>query len=644
MALSKIKLSLVDKLKMSFLTDENKQKFIEEKEREARRLAREEREDVDSVEDREDIAGVVTGDPERSESVSEGSVGEDVPKKKVVVVKKKKRVDEVESSVGSSVVSGEDSESRKSGLNLFGNEDSGVVSGVVSGDNVDSDYGSGSLSDGSDDVDLFGSGSEESVGDVVVPEIDDDGEVDEYLERTRREAELLKKAEMMRKKELERLRYTEIMLSLPPGNFEVTLRYALAEGIPEWYLREEGLIQDEIDFDDLNAEVSGSSVASADESEVVDVESGDEDDSGTVDSGHFDAADVVREVSIRESDSIEVLVGDDEDDRVIEVADGEMEVPSDDVTDKKVQSSLLDRLKKIDANRVKREVLKVDGDQVFVKEQVTDRLGSVKSNYANYRVSSGSGLSVGQTLDGTETLERVESSVVIDGEDYTLSAEDEVMLREIVSLREVWIVTKDVAWVEGLEQLMSGTRYRIHVVLNERDFLMATRNVDNVIVITQQIPEEAQVSIVSYLKYLAEEKRSARLVSITSSLVNSPLIEHVFEELTEKTLDVYYEEFTSDLYNFSRRPMRELLKSISFDLSDDLADSVLEFEILEGVSIGNYEEIHVDGSDFEIDSLVDGYVELEIDLGDTFEMEIEIDGSSEISIDGDIEIDVERGN
>ena len=653
MELSKIKLSLVDKLKMSFLTDENKQKFIEEKEREARRLAREEREDVDSVEDREDIAGVVTGDPERSESVSEGSVGEDVPKKKVIVVKKKTRLDDDEygvgssvgSEVGSEVVSGEDSESRKSGLNLFGNEDSGVVSGVVSGDNVDSDSGSGSVSDGSDDEDLFGSGSEESVGDVVVSAIDDDGEVDEYLEKTRREAELLKKAELMRKKELERLNYMEIMLNLPPGNFEVTLRYALDAGIPEWYLREEGLIQDEIDFDDLSAEVSSSFEDTVEDS-VEDREDRVEDSVEEVgtEPDLFEVSDVVREVTLAESEQLEVSVSEDVDDRVVEVGDDPIEVPSDDVTDKKVQSSLLDRLKKIDANRVKREVLKVDGDQVFVKEQVTDRQGSVKSNYANYKVSSGVGLSVGQTLDGTETLERVDSSVVIDGEDYTLSAEDEVLLRDIVSLREVWIVTKDVDWVDDLENAFYGTRYRVHAVRNERDFLMATRNVDNVILITQQIPEEAQVSIVSYLKYLAEEKRSARLVSITSSLVNSPLIRHVFEELTEGSLDAYYEEFTSDLYNYSRRPMRELLKSISFDLSDDLGDSVLEFEMSEGFSGGHYEEIYIDGRDFEIDSLVDGDVELEIDLGDTFEMEIEIEGSSDISIDGDIEIDVERGN
>lgn len=602
---------------MSFLTDENKQKFIEEKEREARRLAREEREDDDSVEDEVADSEVIVGDPERSERVSEGG-----SKKKVVVVKKKKRVEEtvevdpeaVNGSEEFSVVR-DTSDSLEQSIEEFTRE-SNVVEEV----------------------------SEEVVSEVVSEVDEDEGDVDEYLERARREAEMLHKAELMRKKELEKAKYTEMMLNLPPGNLEVTLGYALEAGIPEWYLREEGLIRDEIDFDDLIEEVNGISDSEPEDmgSEPDDMESG----VGVLeDADRFVAGDVVRDVEIAEDDSIEVSVSEDvEDVREVEVVESSMEVPSSDVTDKRVQSSLLDRLKRIDANRVKREVLKVDGDQVFVKEQVTDRQGSVKSNYANYKVSNGVGLSVGQTLDGSETLERVESSVLIDGEDYTLSAEDEVMLRDIVSLREVWIVTKDVAWVDGLESVLNGTRYRVHAVSNERDFLMATRNVDNVIVITQQIPEDAQASIISYLKYLAEEKRSARLVSISSSLVNSPLIEHVFDELTEATLDVYYEEFTSDMYNFSRRPMRELLKSISFDLSDDLSDGVLEFSVMSGITQGSYEEIRIDEHEFEVSGIDEGSLDVEIDLGESFEMEIEFGGDSGISLDGDIEVEVERGN
>lgn len=606
---------------MSFLTDENKQKFIEEKEREARRLAREEREDDDSVEDEVADSEVIVGDSERSEGVSEG-VSEGGSKKKVVVVKKKKRVEEtvevdpeaVNGSEEFSVVR-DTSDSLEQSIEEFTRE-SNVVEEV----------------------------SEKVVSEVVSEVDEDEGDVDEYLERARREAEMLHKAELMRKKELEKAKYTEMMLNLPPGNLEVTLGYALEAGIPEWYLREEGLIRDEIDFDDLIEEVNGISDSEPEDmgSEPDDMESG----VGVLeDADRFVAGDVVRDVEIAEDDSIEVSVSEDvEDVREVEVVESSMEVPSSDVTDKRVQSSLLDRLKRIDANRVKREVLKVDGDQVFVKEQVTDRQGSVKSNYANYKVSNGVGLSVGQTLDGSETLERVESSVLIDGEDYTLSAEDEVMLRDIVSLREVWIVTKDVAWVDGLESVLNGTRYRVHAVSNERDFLMATRNVDNVIVITQQIPEDAQASIISYLKYLAEEKRSARLVSISSSLVNSPLIEHVFDELTEATLDVYYEEFTSDMYNFSRRPMRELLKSISFDLSDDLSDGVLEFSVMSGITQGSYEEIRIDEHEFEVSGIDEGSLDVEIDLGESFEMEIEFGGDSGISLDGDIEVEVERGN
>lgn len=620
---------------MSFLTDENKQKFIEEKEREARRLAREERGSDDSIDDEVDGSEAIVGDSERSERVSEG-VTEGGSKKKVVVVKKKKRVEDV-------VDSG--SESDKESDSLIGDT-------FFDEKSVDVTSRFDSLEKSVDDFSRESNVVEESE-EVVSEVVEDDGDVDEYLERTRREAEMLRKAELMRKKELEKAKYTEMMLNLPPGNLEVTLGYALEAGIPEWYLREEGLIRDEIDFDDLIEEVNGitdSDKSDSDKSNFVnhETESGSKVDLTTEvveDADQFGIEDVVRNVEIVESESIDVDVSEDvEEDRVIEVVESSIEVPSSDVTDKRVQTSLLDRLKKIDANRVKREVLKVDGDQVFVKEQVTDRQGSVKSNYANYKVSNGNGLSVGQTLDGSETLERVESSVLIDGEDYTLSVEDEVMLRDIVSLREVWIVTKSSEWVARLENEFLDTRYRIHEVRNERDFLMATRNVDNLIVITQQIPEEAQMSIVSYLKYLAEEKRSARLVSISSSLVNSPLIEHVFEELTEATLDGYYEEFTSDMYNFSRRPMREILKSISFDLSDDLMEDSLEFGMVSDLAEGLYEEIQIDDQEFEVSRYDSGSVDVEIDLGDSFDMEIDFGGDSVISLDGDIEVEVERGN
>lgn len=632
---------------MSFLTDENKQKFIEEKEREARRLAREERGSDDSIDDEVDGSEAIVGDSERSERVSEG-VTEGGSKKKVVVVKKKKRVDGVVDFGSES-----DKESDK-GSDKGSDKESDSLIGDTFFDEKSVDVTSrfDSLEKSVDDFSRESNVVEESE-EVVSEVVEDDGDVDEYLERTRREAEMLRKAELMRKKELEKAKYTEMMLNLPPGNLEVTLGYALEAGIPEWYLREEGLIRDEIDFDDLIEEVNG--ITDSDKSDSVksdfvnnETESGSKVDLTTEvveDADQFGIEDVVRNVEIGESESIDVDVSEEvEDDRVIEVVESSIEVPSSDVTDKRVQTSLLDRLKKIDANRVKREVLKVDGDQVFVKEQVTDRQGSVKSNYANYKVSNGNGLSVGQTLDGSETLERVESSVLIDGEDYTLSVEDEVMLRDIVSLREVWIVTKSSEWVERLENEFLDTRYRIHEVRNERDFLMATRNVDNLIVITQQIPEEAQMSIVSYLKYLAEEKRSARLVSISSSLVNSPLIEHVFEELTEATLDGYYEEFTSDMYNFSRRPMREILKSISFDLSDDLMEGSLEFGMVSDLAEGLYEEIQIDDQEFEVSGDFSGSVDVEIDLGDSFDMEIDLGGDSEISLDGDIEVEVERGN
>lgn len=620
---------------MSFLTDENKQKFIEEKEREARRLAREERGSDDSIDDEVDGSESIVGDSERSERVSEG-VTEGGSKKKVVVVKKKKRVEDV-------VDFGSESDKESDSLigDTFFDEKSVDVTSRVD-----------SLEKSVDDFSRESNVVEESE-EVVSEVVEDDGDVDEYLERTRREAEMLRKAELMRKKELEKAKYTEMMLNLPPGNLEVTLGYALEAGIPEWYLREEGLIRDEIDFDDLIEEVNGITDSVKSDSVKSDFVNHETESGSTVDlttevvedADQFGIEDVVRNVEIGESESIDVDVSEDvEDDRVIEVVESSIEVPSSDVTDKRVQTSLLDRLKKIDANRVKREVLKVDGDQVFVKEQVTDRQGSVKSNYANYKVSNGNGLSVGQTLDGSETLERVESSVLIDGEDYTLSVEDEVMLRDIVSLREVWIVTKSSEWVARLENEFLDTRYRIHEVRNERDFLMATRNVDNLIVITQQIPEEAQMSIVSYLKYLAEEKRSARLVSISSSLVNSPLIEHVFEELTEATLDGYYEEFTSDMYNFSRRPMREILKSISFDLSDDLMEGSLEFGMVSDLAEGLYEEIQIDDQEFEVSGDFSGSVDVEIDLGDSFDMEIDFGGDSVISLDGDIEVEVERGN
>lgn len=90
--------------------------------------------------------------------------------------------------------------------------------------------------------------------------------------------------------------------------------------------------------------------------------------------------------------------------------------------------------------------------------------------------------------------------------------------------------------------------------------------------------------------------------------------------------------------------MRELLKSISFDLSDDLSDGVLEFSVMSGITQGSYEEIRIDEHEFEVSGIDEGSLDVEIDLGESFEMEIEFGGDSGISLDGDIEVEVERGN
>ena len=669
-----MKLSIFDKVKMSMLTDENKEKFLLEKEREAREKERKARKGSDSaVEEVEEI--------EESKPV----VKDEKKKKKVMVVKRKKEEAEesdvvTEKSSESKVESRVDRDRVKyTDLLDRSREDSDVDDSVVVesktssvADELRAKREAEALNDSlrdllgnreeviakpgveeirSESKDEGGVSGVDSVSDKVsvADEIGDDGigdSDDAFLNAVRAENEAKRKAELVRKRELERAKYSEILINLPPGKEDVLLRYALDAGVPEWYLREIEWIADEIDFEEVASVIEDT--VQAVEEVVNDVVVEDVEDVVSVrivdgsESIEFDE-DVPLEVETVEGAEVDVKAS-------VELPEEGIPIENTDVTDTKVQASLLDRLKQIDRKRVTREVLKVDGDNVFVKEQVADRMGNLKSNYSNYKVTGGAteGIAVGIDLADDVSLERVESRVVIDGEDYDVSVEEEASYLKHVSLREIWVLSTDIDWVNTLRVGLEDTRYRVYPVRNERDFLMATRNVDNMVVVTQKLPEEARDSVVAYLKYLNEDRRNARLVSIASSPVNHPLIEMTFDAITVADLDSYYEEFTSDMYNFSKRPMREILKTISFDLSDIVGQGTITVEVddADGVILG-HEEVDLGDGFIEVDLEIDvnRNVEISLDSGILLEgIELDLGGSSEIVLGDHIDVEVERGS
>lgn len=624
-------MSLFEKMKKWFTSDEKREKKILEKEKKEREKRREKGEEVKGKEEKK--------------------------KKKVVMVKKAKQVDVDNNPYLKKNQDKHDEvkEDEKVEKEVEQVQDVWSVVENVEEEKVETNKKIEEVEDIKEEVKEH---KEEKEFNWIENEVEDD-----YFQRLLKEREEEKKKELVRKKLEEKEKYTEMMMELPPSaNIDEIIKRALEIGIPEWYLREEGYIVDDEEVvedvtqgkEDIQPEVEKESVSN--EVEVNVQEEVKSDSKGDVEDKEEEhrQEDLLEYVEViienneeneEEKDSEEVKA-ENEENRVVEEVVKEEEkkveenVSSSEVTSETNRNLLMERLKTIAEKRVKREVLKVDGDTVFVKEEKEDADGNKKASYVNYKVmeEEAKEIKVGEELKEDIVVEKVKPKVVIDGEEYTISEEEEEKIINEIDKKEVWIVCSDKGIIEKVKNQLEGSKYLVYVVENDKDFIKATRKIQNVIVITQHIPQEVKKSIASYLKYLEEEKKKARLVTLADSLVRAEVIEYVFKELNEAELDHYYEEFDSSRYSKSKKPLLEILKVISFDITDTLGQEV---EVDVGV---------VDNKDLlEVNLDLRGYYEVDvanekkredISLDDTLELEVQIE-TDELKIVGDVEIEME---
>lgn len=222
----------------------------------------------------------------------------------------------------------------------------------------------------------------------------------------------------------------------------------------------------------------------------------------------------------------------------------------------------------------KREVLSSNGNNILVKEDIEVGEGKVVTNYKSYNVSEEdkNKIEVGKELDDSDVLLN-ENEVLIDGEVYNISKEEEIELIKKYSTREIWILSEDSYLLEKYKMNLENSRYVVNLIKTEKDFIMAIRSVDNLIIFTKDIPKIVEKSVAGFIKYLKSEQRKARLVTIEESKINSKMMEFSFIDLTIESLDNYYIDFDLSLYREIRKPISELYKQISFDLTSELMEN-----------------------------------------------------------------------
>lgn len=400
------------------------------------------------------------------------------------------------------------------------------------------------------------------------------------------EEEERRKKELVLKKAEEKEKYLGIVIDLPPtSDVDRIVRMALDKGVPEWFLREEGLLVDDEDFDDehVGEEVGEEVEGEVEEEGIVDVDVTD-----------FNLPSTDNDLDKSDTITKEIQVEED-----VPVA---------------IDTSILARLENL---KIKREVLKVDGDKILVKEEKEGKDGLTKSKYSNYKLSEEDigKLAVGEDVSDDIALESHDEEIIIDGEIYDIDEADEKRIAKDYEKREVWLISEDYGLFVRSGAELEGSRYKVFMVADERDFLLATRNSENVLVITQQIPDVIKSSIVSYIKYLDSEKISARLVTLENSLVNSELIEKILIDLSVEELDSYYEEFSSKDYGKSKKSIVEVLKVISFDLTDGIdAEVDLSGKINFADNSEKENEIDFGSGEVELDLEDFGNDHIEVDL------------------------------
>lgn len=232
---------------------------------------------------------------------------------------------------------------------------------------------------------------------------------------------------------------------------------------------------------------------------------------------------------------------------------------------------------------VTREVLSIFTiDEIFVKESITTADSVIHTNYCRYKLLNidTDALNIGDIVPSDTQLELVRPvDTIIDGEFYNLTAAEERLLET----REVWLLSTDEELFTSAKEALKDTRYILNVPRTERDFLLAIRNTSNLLIFTQKLPQEIKTSITKYIQYLGREKKRARITTLSTSIVKAGIIEKTLVDISESTLDAYYEEYPKSLYHKNNKELADIYKGISFDISSSTASVLVTDE-------GGYED------------------------------------------------------
>lgn len=730
---------MFEKVKLWMMTDENKEKYLLEKEKEEREKKRR-GEDIPEKKKGKKDKPLSKKQIKENKKLAEKEIQDDVdlieePKKKIIkkVIKKidvndqdselakleeeNKRIDDLKRKK-----EWEEKEAKRR------QEEEDENNTELNMDNIDSIIAERDI-----EIPVVTAEEEvEEVEDVEEDEIAPEMEQDSHLRDIYAKQEEIKKMERIQKKQKEKEKWMEVMIDLPPtADPDKRIQYALKEGVPEWYLREEGyIVDDTIHEDDIynfSSNLSNTEEEDAEELSLADLKDNlSKETNSKVDfelikeSVDMVLNDEIKEIEdeisqIEETGQIEEAIETHEVDEIIEDGVGETDMEIEDVktvvenvveekliaenevAEEKPKSnvalnSLKERLNKLNKTRLKlseeaeiiksggtgevsddddnelttvdlevlkqktkevvkeavktvmvekenrdekaktdladrlaklkmtREVLNKDGNTLLVKEEVVDSEGNKKSQYTSYNVSDEevSKVSVGEVISDDVKLEKVDKAVIIDGEHYDLSKEEEAELIKKYGTREIWLLSTDSELFEKALNNLRDSRYVVKMIATERDFLLATRSVNNVIVFTMQIPNEVKKRVAGFLKYLQKEKRRARLITSEFSKVNSKVMEHVITDFTVEELDNYYDLFDYSLYSENKKELIDLYREISFDLTDSFDDIIM-------LDLGNKEPN------------VRDMKETEISLGNSIPVELEEENPLD-NRSGDIEI------
>ena len=252
---------MLDKLKMWLMTEENKQKYLLEKEKSERETKRRETDEAPPKNKKEKASKEAKSNSKVKNNTKEK------PKKQGGLFGKKTDIESIETD-DDNLITEEVKETfvedkpkkvvvvkRKSDNNDMSNEDSLVEKSPF--DNIDNSYfnkkeGENSINELDDNSDIEETSediSEDTNEDTSEDTNEENLNLDVISELTQSEKPFLneedRKKELLAKKKDEEYKYLTILLDLPPTTDEAYfIRRAFEAGIPEWFLRSKGYIED----------------------------------------------------------------------------------------------------------------------------------------------------------------------------------------------------------------------------------------------------------------------------------------------------------------------------------------------------------------------------------------------------------------